>query len=167
MSKKAAACLLILAAALTWAYREDPDGFAGIEWGTPLEDIQGLVFVRHDPGEDVDVYVRPADDLEFEGIELSRLEYLFWQEQFYAASLEFESYDNFLNLKAFFDERFEKGFRKGTADQVRYIALWEGEKTEVILAYHVNEEAGILWLASLKMIRKMERRTEEQSREGM
>ena len=78
-----------------------------------------------------------------------------------------KEYDSFLGLKELFDERYEKGFRKGSADEEHYIALWEGNKTETILAYHVNQKAGVLWMASLRMIDKMEKWTARQARDGM
>ena len=75
-----AAVLALLLAGSAWAAKA-PDGFRGIKWGTPLEEVSGLV---PDGGisKRLKLYSRPDDELAMGDIPLETLTYDFFDGRF-------------------------------------------------------------------------------------
>jgi hypothetical protein len=82
-----AVCQFVICAS-AWAFQNEPNGFGGIVWGTPLTAVQGqLQPAGMTKGGDA-IYVRSEEDMQFGVVALSTISYIFHDGLFIAAVLK-------------------------------------------------------------------------------
>jgi len=106
---------ILLAAGLTTALAADPakapKEFRGIQWGTPIHDVQGLTPVDRDG--DIIHYDRANETLDLGGIPLRHVTYSFYKGRFYHAEISYEKDGAFSALQGSLEKKY------GPPDTVR------------------------------------------------
>jgi hypothetical protein len=112
----------------------EPDGFAGIKWGTPFVEVKSdMVEARSisDPAEpNVKIkiyYIKKGDQLKLGEAQLDKMEYVFWRGKFAEARISATGPENFDRLKNFLFEKY------GTANKSQGAYFWDGSVTQIFL----------------------------------
>ena len=140
----------------------EPDGFRGIAWGTPLSRLPGFELVRYEDlagGVEVQVYTRPGDDLTWDGVPLTAIEYYFYRGRFYRAGLFVNGGDAWNRFRAALFRRYGAGALQPPEDG-REIWAWRGKETTMTLQSPRGEEDGCLTLQSRTARLRIERALE-------
>jgi hypothetical protein len=119
---------LLLMAGSAQAFQNEPSGFRGIPWGTPLRSVPGMTSV---PDGSKNFYFRADDNLSIGAAHLEHLSYKFYRDQFSEVLLR--THDSVLDEQAIigaFKAQFGPGFQSN-----RYIDeyLWNGTTSTVWL----------------------------------
>jgi hypothetical protein len=130
----------------------EPDGFAGIKWGTPFSEVKSdMVESRSisDPAEpNVKIkihYTQKGDPLKMGEAQLDKVEYVFWQGKFAEARINATGPENFDRLKTFLFEKF------GTVNKSQGAFFWDGSVTQIYLKYDGSAKPLLLTISSTTM----------------
>jgi len=125
------AALIALISVSASAFRNEPDGYGGIAWGTSISAVKGMKMVGARPGfPDKKIYVRPGDALRFGHVDLEGIEYEFLRGKFRSATLKVKDLARYMALKKEAFRRFGYG-RELHPFAERY--FWEGETSKIYL----------------------------------
>ena len=146
----------------------EPEGFRGIKWGTDLSSLgkvaESLKEIRTDLSfGGVDIYLRRGDELTLDGVDLERIEYLFWRGQFCGVRLYAKGYSDFLALKEAMFARFGPGYQSNKFIE-RYI--WLGKITSLFLRYNGFSREGTLSMTSSEVYKQWRKYDSEKAKEG-
>ena len=72
--------LVILSTGTSYAFKNEPDGFRGIKWGTDINTLSNMTVVNSDG--DTHTYERTGDEMKIGNAELAVLTYFFGKENF-------------------------------------------------------------------------------------
>lgn len=113
------------------AFRNEPDGYGGIVWGTDISALKGMKEIgdRHD-SPDTKIYVREGDALRFGSVDLKGIEYKFFKGKFRSVTLKVKDLSRYVALKKEAFKRFGRG-RELNPHAERY--FWDGATSKVIL----------------------------------
>lgn len=123
--------LSILPPVCLFAYNNEPDGYNGIKWGTNIDSLKNMRYLKtHPKNGKVTYYARQDDALTFGDAILKSVEYGFTDGKFFSVSLKVADILNYVAMKkAAFDR-----FGEGTAfDKFSERYFWEGQKTRITL----------------------------------
>jgi len=127
----------------------EPDGFAGIKWGTPFSEVKSDMVELNsisDPSEpDVKIkisYARQRDALKLEEVQLDKMEYVFWRGKFAEARITAAGPENFDALRKFLFEKY------GTVNKFQGAYSWDGTVTQIALRYNEPTKTSLLLIAS-------------------
>ena len=127
----------------------EPDGFAGIKWGTPFSEAKsGMEEMRSisDPAEpNVKIkiyYTKKGDRLTLGEVQLDKIEYVFWREKFAEVRINASGPQTFDRLKKFLFEKY------GTVDKFQGAYSWDGTVTQMALRYNEANKTSLLLIAS-------------------
>jgi hypothetical protein len=127
----------------------EPDGFAGIKWGTPFSEVKSdMVELKNisDPSEpDVKIkiyYTRKGDTLKLGEAQLDKTEYVFWRGKFAEARITAAGPENFDALRKFLFEKY------GTVKKSQGAYFWDGGVTQIFLKYDESAKPFLLTIAS-------------------
>lgn len=129
---------------------DDPNGFNGYTWGTPLAKFQGFRLVKDlgstDFVKDVGVYENPGETLTLNEVPLATIRYRFVENQLESISFRYTGRENRDRLVRWLQERYGKL----TAPERRMVnALsWFGSQTVINLKYDVVTKEGMLYVFS-------------------
>ena len=130
----------------------EPDGFAGIKWGTEFSETKSdMVESRSisDPAEpNVKIkiyYTKKGDDLKMGEAQLDKIEYVFWREKFAEARISATGPENFDRLGKFLFEKY------GTVNKFQGAYSWEGSITRIALRYDEPTKPCLLTIGSTKL----------------
>jgi hypothetical protein len=130
----------------------EPDGFAGIKWGTEFAEVKSdMVESRSisDPAEpNVKIkiyYTKKGDNLKMGEAQLDKIEYVFWREKFAEARINATGPENFDRLKIFLFEKY------GTVNKFQGAYSWEGSITRIALRYDEPTKLCLLTIGSTKL----------------
>jgi len=129
---------------------DDPGGFNGHTWGTPLAKFPGFKLVRDLGSTDfVDnngVYENPGETLTLNEAPLATIRYRFVENQLESISFRYTGRENRNKLVRWLEERYGKL----TAPERRMVnALsWFGDQTVINLKYDVATKNGVLYVFS-------------------
>ena len=134
----------------------EPDGFAGIKWGTQFLDVKSdMVESRSDidpaePGVKVKTYyTRKADTVRMGEAQLDMIEYVFWQGKLAEVRLTATGPENFAALKKVLFERY------GTVGApVEGAYPWDGSVTHMVLRYDERTKTSLLLIASVTLMKQ-------------
>jgi len=125
------AALIALISVSASAFRNEPDGYGGIAWGTSISAVKGMKRVGARPGfPDRKIYVRPGDALRFGHVDLKGIEYEFLRGKFRSAPVYVNDHSRIKALKKEAFRRFGHG-RELHPFAERY--FWEGEISKIYL----------------------------------
>lgn len=146
--------LALPAAAEQLNLKDDPQGFGGLAWGTPLDQTQGLWLAGKDLSlGGLDIYHSEAPRQEFEGVALKKALYVFWRDRFLAVDLEVEGPEAFAALKKACLDKFGPGFQPQRYLERHY---WVGPQTQASLEYQEVRQRARLRLHSRELMRQAE-----------
>jgi len=144
---------IILAFAVS-AGAEDLNGFRDFSWGIDIKAMR-----EHDPklveGHmgtmlGVKAFQRPEDDLNFGGIKVEGITYIFYKDRFTSVNIDFRGFDNFEKLLAYCTKLF--GPATGSAVmRLEQYAGFDSPKTGAMLIYQLSMQTtnyGRLYLYS-------------------
>jgi len=88
--------ILIMPASLL-AFKNEPDGFRGIKWGTNINDLPNMVL--HSVDEDLNFYHRKNDKMIIGKADIQSIGYVFYKGRFCSVFIKFNDWSNFDILK--------------------------------------------------------------------
>ncbi|MCB2185637.1 MAG: hypothetical protein KQJ78_04425 [Deltaproteobacteria bacterium] len=135
--------VLALWAALWWAaaparaagYQNEPEGFRGLKWGTPLAQAGKLAPARAtgQVPEGFALYTKPGEVMDIGGAALTNLEYGFWNGRFALVRISFRGQANYQKLQKAAFKHFGKGRSRKNPKGQEF--CWWGDKTLMILFF--------------------------------
>jgi hypothetical protein len=124
-------CQLVWGVAGSYAFPNEPDGFYGLAWGTPLPEVKGIALRGESAERDhFQVYARPAETLVPEGIVPESVEYEFWKGRFTLATVRIAALSAFVRLRDALFERYGRGYEPSERVERYY---WKGARTNIAL----------------------------------
>jgi hypothetical protein len=148
--------LLILAVGLLGAptgaaeIPDDPGGFNGYAWGTPLAQFPGFKLVKNLGGTDfvnnVGVYENPGETLTLNEVTLATIRYRFVENQLESIELRYTGRENRDKLMRWLEEHYGK-LTSHERNMVNAI-LWYGDTTAINLKYDAATKQGTLYFLS-------------------
>jgi hypothetical protein len=119
------------------------NGFRGQKFGTPFSDFQGLTLDK-DQG-DLKLYVKKDENLQLGPVKLESIIYHFFQDKFFAISLNSQDRDSTLGLlrvaQVAFGQGAERPDAKGDLDK-----SWLGKAAEAFFTVNPKTEEGSLFI---------------------
>jgi hypothetical protein len=132
-----AASLMLAAAPAAHAFQNEPTGFRGISWGTPLSSVPGMTPVASDGS--AGFYQRDGDAMMIGAAHLKDINYRFYRRQFAGVLLRTpESSADEDAIIAAFSAQFGQGNRP---NQFMKQYLWNGSVATVFLDCNVITHA--------------------------
>ena len=147
--------LLTLSSVLS-SMAEGVEGFRGLKWGTPIDEIRRtkqLVIKQNDGNNKYVYYALVDDNLRFGGVNAVSIRYFFWKNKFAGVVITTMGERDFDVLKGATDEKFGLGMT-GIGPSGEEIISWNGNSTDVTLSYEQTSRKGKLVLFS-KMIHEL------------
>ena len=153
---RGALVLFILAVVLSVASAEaatipdDPGGFNGHAWGTPLAKFPAFKLLKDlgstDFVKDVGVYENPGETLTLNEVSLATINYRFVENQLESVLLRYTGRENRDKLMRWLEERYGKL----TSHERKMVnaVVWYGDKTTINLKYDVVTQQGTLYFLS-------------------
>lgn len=131
MSRYALAVALVaLSIQMASAFQNEPEGFRGIAWGTPLAQIQAKL--RHeDGGGATRSYRRAGENLSIGQAKLSAIHYLFYKSKFSGAMIEVRAGAG--NASAILEASKARFGEPDSANDILERYFWVGERAQVAL----------------------------------
>jgi len=133
------------------AQQKEPDSFRGIPWFAKKTSVDGLVFVRHDVDDDMDVYTRKGETLAIGDVKVLTVEYWFSEGEFYRVHVLAKGREKYLALQ----KQIESQHGKGECGELppgwglpSESCMWYGEHN-VELDYHKESFKVELWYIGL------------------
>jgi hypothetical protein len=156
----AVALIFVMGASITSARAakilDDPGGFNGYTWGTPLAKFPAFKLIRDlgstDFVKDVGVYENPGETLTLNEVSLATIHYRFVENQLESISLRYTGRENRDKLVRWLEEHYGKL----TAPERKMVnALpWYGDQTTINLKYDVVTQQGTLYFLSQALSNK-------------
>jgi len=120
----------------------EKDGFRGMKWGTPLQEMESeLTFVGRDEGKELEWYRKGNDDLSLGGAALESIHYVFYQGMFKKVAMVARGPDNYRLLRQHFVASFGE-----TTESTDRSSTWKLDKSIVMFAYNPASEVSLLIL---------------------
>jgi len=130
----------ILAPSLTFAFRNEPDGFRGIKWGTEITQLPDLVI---DKGAgDLKWYRRKSDKLEIGDANVDYIVYGFYKNEFLSVLIGYKGFRNFTELKSILFHQYGEGRKLGQSLEQYW---WLGSNVSIKLEFGEVSEVGQIW----------------------
>ncbi|TAL12833.1 MAG: hypothetical protein EPO02_00340 [Nitrospirae bacterium] len=146
--------ILVLGASLALARAakipDDPGGFNGYAWGTPLAKFPAFKLVQDmgstDFAENIGLYENPNETLTLNEVPLATIRYRFVENQLESIELRYAGRQNRDRLVLWLEEHYGRL----TAHERKMInaVLWYGDKTVINLKYDVVTQRGTLYFLS-------------------
>ena len=131
------------------SYPNEPDGFRGIKWGTPLKNIKGMTYISADDSGQR-FYVRKSDRLAIGDARLEAIMYVFWKGKLASAIFSFKGSHNMEIIAGVMKKRYGDPNRE--QDDV---SAWIGQTTSMTMKYSRVTEEGALLMTSEVANKKM------------
>lgn len=136
-----AAALMVMVPGAVDAFRNEPDGFRGIKWGTKIGALGGMEFVRGEGAEKY--YARPDEKLKVGDAVIERITYGFYRDEFYKVTIRFKGLMNYLHLKKTLTDLYGDGDNIPGTD----VYSWSGKKVAVVIEFKgMLNEGEVLYL---------------------
>jgi len=130
--------------------QDDPGGFNGYTWGTPLAKFPAFKLLKNlgstDFVKDIGVYENPGEKLTLNEVPLVTINYRFVENQLESISLRYTGRANRDKLVRWLEEHYGK-LTSHERKMVNAI-LWYGDKTTINLKYDVVTQQGTLYFLS-------------------
>lgn len=157
-------CLIFVASAIAWNFKNEPDGFRGIKWGDDISTLKEMIYVKTDPSYGgVKLYSKKGDSLEIGNAKLKFVYYDFWQNKFCGVRISFKGTVNWINLKDIMFEKFGDGAKP---NRFMESYLWDGDRSRISLEYKKIQDMGMLWIYSAEISKQQEEFSNQKAKEG-
>jgi hypothetical protein len=124
-------------AVLTIAFKNEPDGFRTMKWGSPPPKGWQVHKTRDVGlgGKNEEIFVNPKDELKLGGVAVDSIYYGFWKNKFYCVWVIFQGYPKYGQLKAVCTAKYGEGEEEKRYDSGGLIAesSWYGARANVLL----------------------------------
>jgi hypothetical protein len=130
--------------------QDDPGGFNGYTWGTPLTKFPGFKLIKDlgstDFVKDVGLYENPGETLTLNEAPLATIRYRFVENQLESIELRYTGRENRDRLARWLEEQYGKL----TSHERKMVnaVLWYGDQTAINLKYDVVTKQGTLYFLS-------------------
>lgn len=157
------AVLIVVAVGLSAASAEaatipdDPGGFNGYTWGTPLAKFPAFKLIKDMGSTDfvsnVGLYENPGETLTLNEVPLTTIQYRFVDNDLESIALRYTGRENRDKLMRWLEERFGKL----TSHERKMVnaVLWYGDKTVINLNYDSAAKQGTLYFLSRELNHKL------------
>lgn len=131
----------------------EPGGFGDIRWETDFSTLSGMKHYRTDPSYGgIEFYFKEREKLKTEKGKYKTIQYGFWKGKFYVGMITTRGISNWNALKEDVFGKFGEG-AKPFINKEEY--LWVGEKVMMALQYDEISKAGVYYLRSDVLRKKM------------
>lgn len=157
--------LILLVANIALA-AERPTGFRGIAWLTDFSTVKDeMVHSSTDPSYGgIEFYMRKNDEMVIGGAKLEKIEYSFWQNQFYGVRILFSGYTNYSSLKGALIERFGSGHKPNRyIEEFYWFDFAEGN---ISIRYNDVQKTGVMRMSSKELAAKAQEYQKEKDKTG-
>jgi len=133
--------IVLLLSAPSFAFRDEPDNFRGIRWGTSIRDQSDMVLSEM-RGSNTKYYLRNRDNMKMGQAEIAKISYLFYKDQFCGVTIIAEGYGSYESLKKLMVQAYGGEYQ---LDSVRGTYRWQGKAVPVLisLAYDKTRKKGV------------------------
>jgi len=138
----------------SFAYKNEPNGFRGIKWGTSIYSMTGFEYVKTEPSTGTEFYIKKNEDPTMGKAKLEAITYGFWQSKFCTIMISCRGLKNWTNLK---DKVFnEFGQKEKSYQSTKNIEMyiWVGTVTDMLLRHDKISEQGIFMMVSKEIKQK-------------
>jgi len=135
------------ATALAGGYKNEPDGFRGVKWGTELSSRKDMQRLAQDKNGNV-YYKRRNDKMHFADASLKMVWYREHHHQFESVYIESRGTDNQSSLLAALNRQFGPGARASRSAE-KY--LWDGPTTRIFVSCDASHTCTVV-LMSKKLL---------------
>ena len=136
---------------------DDPGGFNGYTWGTPLAKFPGFKLVKDlgstDFVKDVGVYENPGETLTLDEVPLTKIQYRFVENELESIELRYTGRENRDKLMRWLEQHIGK-LSPHERKMINAI-LWYGDKTTINLKYDAVTQQGTLYFLSQALNHKL------------
>lgn len=154
--------LVVLSPQLILAFENEPDGFRGITWGTHINQLKDLEFVKIDEKTGISLYKKKKENLTIGNAKLDVIYYGFYDDKFYAVIAQTLFFTDFEELKKACFENFGKG-KQPRLYYDEY--FWDGEKAKISLIYDRTAINGTLMIVSKELEKYIKDNKTQEERE--
>jgi hypothetical protein len=137
--------------------QDDPNGFNGHTWGTPLAKFPAFKLIKDmgstDFVKDVGLYENPGETLTLNEVPLAAIRYRFVENDLESIQLSYTGRESRNKLMRWLEERFGK-LTSHERKMVNAI-LWYGDKTLINLKYDAVTQQGTLYFLSRELNTKL------------
>ena len=131
----------------------EPDGYAGIKWGTQFSEIKSSDMVESrntidlaEPDKKIKIfYTRKSDQLKLGEAALDKIEYVFWFGKFADVRIIASGSENFDKLKNYLFDKY------GPVNKFQSAYTWDGKVTKIIFKYDESAKSVLLSIASTSL----------------
>ena len=129
----------------------DPDGFAGISWGSPLGEESGLRLVE--TGERIRSYERQDEPLRLGEASVDSIRFATIDGKFARVTIRYHGQETHQAILSYLQSRF--GSLEWVPGQMlrglNQQAYWKGPETQISLTYEAQRERGYVFFESLTL----------------
>jgi hypothetical protein len=137
-----------------YAFKNEPDGFRGIQWGADLSAIKGMKHIGSLPQHGgVKIYAREDDALQIGKATLESIEYASWQGKFLGVFIKTFFFSDWEALKAACFENFGRGDKPKVYNDEYF---WKGDKATINLVVNEGGIGGTLYILSTELTLQQE-----------
>ena len=134
--------------ALAETFKNEPDGFGGIKWGTDISTLSGMKCAINPLDSNINSCRKKKDKLQIGGAKLSIISYEFYKDKFSSVTIFTEGPVNFNAIKDVFFMKFGSGKQENEYIKRWY---WTGDITNIVLDYNEPSQSGTLYIFSQKI----------------
>ncbi|WP_146204166.1 hypothetical protein [Prosthecochloris marina] len=156
--------LIILSTGTSYAFKNEPDGFRGIKWGTAINSLSNMTAI--DTEGDTHTYERIGDEMKIGNAELAVLKYFFWKGKLSGIGIKTKGYSNWAALKDVVFEKFGKGYQRNRFIEDYLWGSFSKGKTVISLEYNEFSKVGTLFLYSIEVEKQKAEYKKQQAKEG-
>jgi len=156
--------LLILSVCVVipaFAFRNEPDGFRGIKWGTDIKKVPDMVLLERDG--DTKIYYRKFDKLKIEDVYVDEIVYRFYKNRLCAVHILFDGFSNFTRLKSILVGQHGQGDQPNRQLEKYF---WFGANVNIDFEYNEIERKGGIFYSSKSIHEEQKKGDKEKAKKG-
>jgi len=146
-----------------FGFQNETDNFRGINWGTNINDISGMICIKCDD-KHMKNYIRKDDKLKIGDAEIKKIVYDFYKDRFLAVFIEFEGSDNFRFLKSTLSQLYGKGDQSNP--YIEYFT-WAGRDVGIAMEYKDIKNKGHIMYIYLPLHDELTKDQKETVKKGV
>ncbi len=156
--------LIILSTGASYAFKNEPDGFRGIKWGTNINTLNNMTVVESVG--DTHVCKRIGDEMKIGNAELTSLTYFFWKGKLLGIAINTKGYTNWSAFRNAVFEKFGKGHQENRYIEYYIWGSFSRGTSAMSLEYNEFSEIGTLFMFSVKEQKQKAEYEKQQAKEG-
>ena len=137
--------LLIISAGVAipaLAFRNEPDAFRGIKWGTNISELNDMLVLES--GKDTLYYTRRNDTMKIGDVDIDHISYGFYKSRLFVVLVEYNGHLNFTKLKAILIDQYGEPHQP---NQLMEKYFWSGGTVDIFFDYDEKSKNGNIYYA--------------------